>query len=93
MICWSIWTFTGRMLMAYDWNELAAIKDVVCLKKKNKIILATVNAISLLANQQALGRSDSVDEAKPWRNDFVWIRKGNLQGVVNQSLDTLIRAE
>ena len=40
-----------------------------------------------------LGRSDSVDEAKPWRNDLVWIRKGNLQGVVNQSLDTLIHAD
>jgi len=90
---WSIWTFTGRMLMAYDWDELVSIKDVVCLKKKNKIILATANEISLLANQQALGRSDSVDEAKPWRNDFVWIRKGNLQGIVKQSLDTVIHAD
>jgi hypothetical protein len=90
---WSIWTFTGRMLMAYDWDELGSIKDVVCLKKKEKLILSTVNEISLLADQRPLGRSDSVDEAKLWRDDLVWVRNGNLQGVVNQSLDTLIRAD
>ncbi len=90
---WSIWTFSGRMLMPYTWDELTFIRNVVCLKRNNKLILSTVESVSLLANQQPLEMSDSVDEAKPWRHDFVWIRKGNLQGVVNQSLDTLVQPD
>ena len=90
---WSIWTLTGRMLMPYEWEDITAIKDVIVFKKNNKCALATVQTIALLADQQELVLLDSVDEARVWRNDFVWVKAGDDQGVLDQTLDTLIKVE
>lgn len=89
---WSIWSFNGRMLMTYDWDDITGFRDVLCLKAGDKIVLSTVKAIALIADQQPLVLPDSVDEVKPWRNEAIWFRKGALQGVVDQSLDTVINA-
>ena len=90
---WSIWTFSGRLLLPYGWDDINAINDVIALKAKNKFTLATVHTIAQLADQQDLGLEEFVDEVKAWRNDFVWIRTGDRQGVLDQSLDTLIKIE
>lgn len=90
---WSVWTFTGRMLMPYDWEDIAAIKNVIVFKRNNKCALATVQTIALLADQQDPGLQYSVDEVSVWRNDFIWVKTGDHQGVLDQSLDTLIKVE
>lgn len=90
---WSIWTFTGRMLIPFEWDDIIAYKDVIALKKNNKFTLTTAEAIAQVADQQDLVLLDFVDEVKAWDSDFLWIRNNNYQGILNHSLDTLIKAE
>ncbi|MDH4091466.1 MAG: hypothetical protein OEV74_16320 [Cyclobacteriaceae bacterium] len=90
---WSIWTFGGRMLIPFEWDDIIPYRDVIVLKKNNKFALATARAIAQVADDQDLVLLDFVDEVKAWENDFLWIRNNNCQGILNHSLDTLIKEE
>lgn len=88
---WSLWTFTGRMLLPFGWDEINAIKDVIVLKTNNKYTIATTKSIAGLADQNDLGLTEFVDEVRSWRGDNVWLRSGTRQGILTQKLDTIVR--
>lgn len=90
---WSLWTLTGRMLLPYGWDDVHSISDVIVLKAKDKFALTTSASLAGLADQKELGLSEFVDEVKAWRKDFIWIRKGESEGVLTLTLDTVMAVQ
>lgn len=90
---WSIWTFNGRMLMSYDWDDINVFKDVIAFKTKNKYKLATVDSVANLADHRDLELMEPVDDVRAWHKDCIWIKTGDDQGVLDQSLNALIKTE
>lgn len=87
---WSIWTLSGRMLLPYVWDGIVAYKDVIALKTNNRCTLLTAKYLAGLADQALYDPEEFVDEIRPWRNDLVWVKKGEQEGLLNQTLDTVV---
>lgn len=90
---WSVWALSGRMLLPYDFDDVFAIKDVMALQRGERITLATASSIAQTANQAELHPTCIVDEVKAWRNDLLWVGIGEVQGILDLTLDTLVRLE
>jgi hypothetical protein len=90
---WSVWTLAGKMLQPYTWDDISFIKDVILFHKNNKIILATTQAIAAIADQEKWNPGDSYDEVKRWPGEQLWVRNGERQGVLNQTLGIYVELE
>ncbi len=88
---WSVWTFSGRMLIPYSWDDISAIENVLLFKKGNEVRLATVAAVAQVADQHPLKLSDAFDDVKEWSQHFLHVTSGEYQGVLNQELNIFIR--
>ena len=87
---WSVWTFTGRMLQPYSWDDVSSLRDVVVLRGGEKVRLATVEQLAALANGDTLKIRDVYDEVKLWPGDRIWVRAGSYEGVLDQQLATFV---
>jgi sporulation protein YlmC with PRC-barrel domain len=90
---WSIWTLTGRKILDYDWDEVSNISDVIVLKKANKFKLLKYTDIAQLADQQKLKSQDLFDQIKALTNNFIWARTAEYEGILDQSLNSLVPFE
>jgi len=88
---WSVWTFSGRMLVPFSWEDISTIENILLFKKGDKIKLATVHAVAQIADQHPLKLSDAFDEVKEWSQRFLHAKSGEYEGVLNQELNTFIR--
>lgn len=87
---WSIWTLAGYPLLTETADEIRDAGNIVVIQSDQKIRLATSKAIVDSADQLPLKLSDVFEETKPWSESMLWVRSGNLQGVLNQSLEVHI---
>jgi sporulation protein YlmC with PRC-barrel domain len=90
---WSIWTLTGRKIIEYDWEEISNVGDVIVLEKQNKFKLANYTEIGQVANQQKLKSQDLFDQIKALKNDLIWARTGEYEGILDQHLNTRVPFE
>ncbi|HEX6892316.1 MAG TPA: WG repeat-containing protein [Chryseolinea sp.] len=88
---WSLWTLTGRLLLPFGWEDIQVIKDVIILKAKNKYTITTEEEVAALADQNELGLTEFADEVKGWRGDFIWVKSGATEGILNQNMDTVVQ--
>lgn len=87
---WAVWTFTGRMLQPYSWDDVSGLRDVIVLRGEGKVRLATVEQMAALANGDTLKIRDVYDEVKLWPGDRLWVRAGSYEGVLDQQLATFV---
>jgi hypothetical protein len=87
---WSLWTLTGRMLLPFGWEDVQVIKDAIILKAKNQYTITTEKQLAALADQQELALREFADEVKGVRGDFIWVKSGAVEGILNQNLDTVV---
>lgn len=88
---WSVWTLTGRRLMAYEWDEIQLVGTVVVFRKETKVKLARLTDLAKIADQQLPVFSKELDEVKLWNDGMIWIRTGNEEAVFTQSLSEWIK--
>lgn len=90
---WAVYTFTGRMLLPFDFDDVTSISNVILLRLEQGVRLITENTLASLAeNREAFSASLNVDDVVEWTNKRLWIRQGNVQRVLTLALDTLITA-
>jgi hypothetical protein len=90
---WGVWTFTGRMLLPFYWDELDQIGQVVVLARKGKANLVSVSEIALSADNVKVNFSKSFDEVRAWPNNRIWVRNDDKQYVLTQQLTEWIEED
>lgn len=87
---WALYSFAGKGLTPYDWDDIQAYKDILIFKKDNKYKLASAITVGLAADEQKISFSDTYDDLKPWSRDLLWINAEKKQAVLNQNLAEII---
>jgi hypothetical protein len=90
---WSVWTLSGRLLQYYAWDNISNFGEVIIFNKEGRIYLATINDIARIADQQLLQLKDSFDEVKSWPEKILWVKTGEYEGALDQSLNVHIKFE
>jgi len=88
---WRLFTLTGRLLDTNAWEDITDLKDVIELKRSNKIYIIHKSQLAKGADGTPLRFSEPFDELKLWPQGLLWGRAGNFQGVLNQGLHGVIR--
>jgi hypothetical protein len=85
---WSLYTLAGRLLES-NLDDVYMIGDVICLKKNNGIRLVTSVVLATLP-MPATTDFASYDDAKPWGNNLILVRKQNHLGLCDQELNVIV---
>lgn len=83
---WSIWTLTGFRLLPDTADEIRDAGNVVVMHSQNDIRLATAQEIGATADQKSIELSEVFQEMKTWPDSLLWLRAGDLQGILDQGL-------
>jgi hypothetical protein len=87
---WTLWTFAGRALATPGWDDIETIDDLVVLKKDGHYQITTTRLLTGVADQEQLSLTDPVDEVKPWRNKYIWVRQGVNEGLLDDNLKSVV---
>lgn len=90
---WSVWTFTGRKVLDFEWDDISETGLNIILHQQGKYSITTVQAVAAVVNQQRLVHSDFFDEVKSWTDHNLWCRKGELHGILDADLNTYLPFE
>jgi outer membrane protein assembly factor BamD (BamD/ComL family) len=85
---WSLYTLSGRLLER-DLDGIHSIKDIVCLKKNNQTRLVPARNLTTLP-MRAISDFAVYDDAKPWNNNLILVRKQNQSGLLDQQLNFVV---
>jgi hypothetical protein len=85
---WKLTTLTGRLLLS-GLGEVLDFGEVLAIKSGNALQLSRVDELSKAADQQTPAFSREVNEVKRW-NDVLWVRVGDLQGLVDLALREIV---
>lgn len=88
---WSVWTFTGRKLMGYDWDDIQLLNEVVIFRKGEKTKLTRLKELAKIADQQQPTFTKEFDDVKLWSDGMIWVRNGTEEAVLTQSLTEWIK--
>jgi hypothetical protein len=89
---WSVWSFAGRMLLPFEFDELFQIGQVVVAGKDSKFKMARVADIARAADQVEVPWLGNFDEVKPWPHEMIYTLSGNQPKVFTQHLNEWISA-
>ncbi|HET9054693.1 MAG TPA: WG repeat-containing protein, partial [Cyclobacteriaceae bacterium] len=88
---WGIWTLTGRQLMAYEYDEIQLFGETVALKRGAKSRLVRIKDLAKIADQQQPVFSKEYDDIRLWNDGLLWVKNGNDEAVLTQSLSEWIK--
>ena len=89
---WFLYSFSGRRLDDRAWDEITSMQDLLVFTRNGKKSVIPVSQLSDAGNGTGLlGLSDSFDDVKPWPNGLIWGKSGAFEGVMDQSLQGVIR--
>ncbi len=87
---WFLYTLTGKLLDANPWDDILAFKDVIVFKTGKKVFMTRKDQLGKIANGNSLELSAAFDDVKFWPHDLIWVKLGELQGVLDQSLQSVV---
>lgn len=90
---WFLYTFTGRLLDHGGWDDISAFGNIFLFQKSNKVFIASKKQFLNFSGGTFLKLSEAYEEARPWTYDRLWVKSGKLQGVLNESLEEVIRMD
>lgn len=88
---WFLYTLTGRPLDEKPWDDITAFQDVIVLESAKKIYIASKTQLGQIADGNDLKLSEPYGEVKQWPHDLIWVKSGQFQGVLNQSLRVVMK--
>jgi hypothetical protein len=89
---WGVLTLTGRIIVKPEWDDIDVIGDVLVMRKNNKISLTTIDNIT----RQDRGQKkwvDGFDAVKKIGDNLLWVQSGSYEGVLDTTLNILIRLD
>jgi hypothetical protein len=90
---WALWTLAGRKIVNYDWDDITCIVDVIVFKKQGKCKLLKAFEVGQLANQQPFKNQDFFDDVKQLKQNLIWARTGEFEGILDQNLNATVPFE
>lgn len=87
---WFIHTLAGRRLDKRSWKEISALGEVIVFSDENRKFLVPKKQLFKSAEAVPLLLSEPFDEIRQWPEGLIWGRSGDFQGVLNQSLQSVI---
>lgn len=90
---WLLYTLSGKLLGTRDWDEITAFQNIIEFRKDKMIYLAKKNQLRQVADGHDLELSEPFDSVKRWPHDLIWVKSGEFQGVLNQSLAPVMRLD
>ncbi|MGC1243564.1 MAG: WG repeat-containing protein [Chryseosolibacter sp.] len=88
---WLLYTLTGRLLDEHGWDDIYAIQNVIAFRSNKNVFIAPNAQLGRSADGGALLLSDPFDEIKVWPPGLLWGKAGDFQGVLDESLQGVIR--
>lgn len=88
---WGIWTLTGRELIAHEYDDIQVLGETVALKKGKKSRLVRIKDLARIADQQQPVFSKEYDDIRLWNDGLLWVKNGNEEAVLTQSLSEWIK--
>ncbi len=89
---WSVWTFTGRKLIDYEWDDIQTHGDIVIFVRSKEYSLVQLVNIATVADKHALVFSQRYDEVKKWATGLLWVRFGKIESVFDKNLTPWVKA-
>lgn len=89
---WSVWTFAGRKLIDYEWDDIQTHNDVVIFVESKEYSLVRLVNIATAADKNAIEFSQRYDEVKKWATGLLWVRSGKVESVLDQNLKPWVKA-
>jgi WG containing repeat len=83
---WSIYTLSGRQLLAMRWQSIQVIENVIVLTQLEKKTLCTPAQLASVANGKPLLEEFVFDEVRSAGPGFLLVRNGALEGILNSQL-------
>lgn len=83
---WSLKTLLGRNLPIGEFENIDGFDDVVVLKQSGKYKLAHKESIAKVADQGTPLYTRLFDEVRRWDGNMLWVRAGELQGLLDMNL-------
>lgn len=90
---WSLWTLTGRILLHYAWDNISSNGNIIIFQKGKGLQLATAAAVAAIARHQPLKLTNAFDEIRNWPDSLLWVRSGDLHGVLDHTLAVWINPD
>ena len=88
---WLLYTLTGKQLDDNHWDDITAFQDIIIFNKDKKVYIAPKTQLGRIADGSDLKLSEPFDDVKKWPYDLIWVKTGEFQGVLNQSLQPVMR--
>ena len=88
---WFLYSLAGRRLDDRPWDEITSMQDLVVFTRNEKKSVIPVSQVSGRDGSGLLVLSDPFDDVKPWPNGLIWGKSGGFEGVMDQSLQGVIR--
>lgn len=90
---WGLFAMNGRGITSFEWDEFVSLGSVIGFKKNEQFRLAHVKAVKEAADGNDVKFfPGQFDEVKMIRR-AIWIRRGELQGLLDQDLNIIIPIE
>ena len=89
---WFLYTLAGRRLDDRPWDEITSMQDLLVFTSNAKKSIIPISQVSEGRDGSGLlVLSDPFDDVKPWPNGLIWGKSGGFEGVMDQSLQGVIR--
>ncbi len=88
---WLPYSLAGRLLDTRAWDDISAMGDVVVFTRNGKRFVIAKAEMGRGAEGDPLPLSEPFDDLRLWPGGLIWGKAGQYEGVLNQSLQTVIR--
>jgi hypothetical protein len=88
---WFLYTLTGRLLDARPWRDITAFGEVIVFTGEKQKFMVSRHAAGRSADARLLQLSEPFQDVKLWPNELIWGKAGDFEGVLDQSLQGVIR--
>lgn len=88
---WLLHAFNGRLLDSRSWDDIHAMADVLVFVRDNQKFMIARAEVARGAEDDALHLSEPFGEARLWPGGLIWGKSGEYEGVIDQSLQSVIR--
>lgn len=89
---WFLYSLGGRRLDDRPWDTITSMQDLLVFTRNAKKSVIPVSQISEgRAGNGLLVLSDPFDDVKVWSNGLIWGKSGAFEGLMDQSLQSIIR--
>ncbi len=88
---WLAYAFTGRLLDTRSWDDIGVMGELVVFTQGQTGFLIAKEQVGNGVEDGLLPLSEPFDDLKLWPGRLIWGKSGQFEGVMSQSMKTVIR--